>query len=109
MDKLTRLPEITRVLALDKIVHEPARLVILSILHSVDAADFSYLMVQTGLTQGNLSTHLTKLETAGLVDITKDFQGKRPRTELRITKAGRDALKDHGKALNQLFRMLEIS
>lgn len=108
MDKLTRLPEIARVLDLDKMVHEPARLVILSILHSVEAADFSYLMVQTGLTQGNLSTHLTKLENAELVDITKDFNGKRPRTELRITETGRASLIAHGKALNQLFRMLEI-
>ena len=108
MDKLTRLPEITRVLDLDRLIHEPARLVILSILQSIDAADFSYLMVQTGLTQGNLSTHLTKLEEAGLIHVSKEFNGKRPRTVLRISDAGRAGLKAHGKALNQLFRMLKI-
>ncbi|MEZ5998011.1 MAG: transcriptional regulator [Hyphomonas sp.] len=108
MDKLTRLPEIARVLDLDRTVHEPARLVLLSILHAVESADFSYLMMQTGLTQGNLSTHLTKLEEAGLVRVTKEFNGKRPRTVLQITETGRTALKAHGKALNQLFRMLGI-
>ena len=66
-------------------------------------------MIQTGLTQGNLSTHLTKLEEAGLVDVTKEFSGKRPRTVLRITGAGRMALVEHGKALTQLFRMLGIA
>ncbi|MEZ5954956.1 MAG: transcriptional regulator [Hyphomonas sp.] len=108
MDKLTRLPEIARALDLDRTIHEPARLVILSILHSVESADFSYLMAETGLTQGNLSTHLTKLEDAGLVDILKEFQGKRPRTVLKITAAGRTGLAAHGKALTQLFRMLGI-
>lgn len=77
---------------IDRTIHEPARLAILGQLCVVASADFLFLQRQTGLTQGNLSSHMSKLETAGYITIEKGFAGKRPRTLLRITDAGRTAL-----------------
>jgi DNA-binding MarR family transcriptional regulator len=76
---------------IDRLVHEPARLMILTILHVVESADFLYLMRHTGLTRGNLSSHLSKLEAAGYVDVKKEFVDKIPRTLLRLTDEGREA------------------
>jgi len=79
----------------DRLVHEPARLALLSLLYVVEAADFVFLMRQTGLTQGNLSSHLSKLESAGYVRILKEFVGKRPRTSIELSSAGREAFKTY--------------
>lgn len=102
------LPEIRDVLALDKTIHEPARLAILALLLSVDSADFTWLMRQTGLTQGNLSAHLGKLEAAGLVSVEKGFEGKRPKTTLRITPDGAARLQAQGKALIRFLGLIDI-
>jgi DNA-binding MarR family transcriptional regulator len=75
---------------IDRLVHEPARLMILTILYVVESADFLYLMRQTGLTRGNLSSHLSKLEAAGYIDVKKEFVDKIPRTLLRLTDNGRE-------------------
>lgn len=85
-EKLQPLAEI------DKLVHEPARLMILAVLHVVESADFLFVERQTGLTRGNLSSHMSKLEKAGYIAITKEFVGKIPRTLLRITDEGQTAL-----------------
>jgi len=74
---------------IDKLIHEPARLTIMAFLYVVESADFLFLMNQTGLTKGNLSSHLSKLEEAGYVEIEKKFIGKIPRTILRLTELGR--------------------
>ena len=68
---------------LDRVVHSPARLMILAYLAAVDSADFIFLMNQVGLTRGNLSSHLNTLEEAGYVDIQKEFVDKVPRTLIR--------------------------
>ncbi|MBO6763398.1 transcriptional regulator [Maricaulis sp.] len=102
------LPEIRDVLALDKTIHEPARLAILALLLSVDSADFTWLMRQTGLTQGNLSAHLGKLDAAGLVSVEKGFEGKRPKTTLRITQDGAARLNAQGKALIRFLGLIDI-
>jgi DNA-binding transcriptional ArsR family regulator len=83
----------------DRIVHEPARLAILALLHSIRGADFLYLQRETGLTKGNLSSHLSRLEAAGYVEIEKTFEGKIPRTLCRLTKLGLDAFEGHCRAL----------
>ncbi|MDX1402497.1 MAG: transcriptional regulator, partial [Kiloniellales bacterium] len=70
---------------IDKIVHEPARLMLLSILYVIDSADFVFLHNQTGLTRGNFSTHMSKLEGAGYIHVTKEFADRRPMTILQIT------------------------
>jgi DNA-binding MarR family transcriptional regulator len=68
----------------DRVVHEPARLLILMVLFGVDSADFTFLLNTTELTWGNLSSHVTKLEEAGYVKVKKDFVGKKPRTMVKL-------------------------
>lgn len=90
----------------DRLVHEPARLMILMVLYNVDSADFTFLTNVTELTDGNLSSHLSKLEAAGYVEIEKGYAGKKPRTTLRLTGTGRQAVDAYrstmGKALGSL-------
>lgn len=76
---------------IDDVIHAPARLAIVATLNAVEEADFRYLLNATGLTKGNLSTHLSKLEEAGYVQIEKTFRGKTPMTLLRLTPQGRAA------------------
>jgi DNA-binding transcriptional ArsR family regulator len=87
---------------LDRLVHEPARLAVLTALAACKAADFLYLQRLTGLSKGNLSSHLARLEGAELVTIEKEFVGKIPNTRVSITKAGRSAVERHWKRLDQL-------
>lgn len=88
-------PEETPYAEIDRLVHEPARLHILTVLSLVEGADFLFLMRQTGLTKGNLSSHLGKLETARYVNIEKEFVEKIPHTVVQITSRGRDALQTY--------------
>ncbi|MEW6237352.1 MAG: transcriptional regulator [Candidatus Omnitrophota bacterium] len=94
------LPEI------DRLVHEPARLAIMAVLYAVDCADFLFVMRQTSLTRGNLSSHMSKLEEAGYLEIKKEFVDKIPRTLLRITPKGRQALKAYRENMNEVLRQL---
>lgn len=87
---------------LDKLIHEPSRLAILTALASVQSADFMYLQRITALNRGNLSTHLAKLETAELVGSTNEFVDRRPRTELRLTERGRRELVRYWEQLDRL-------
>ena len=87
---------------LDRLVHEPGRLAILTVLASVADADFLYLQGATGLTKGNLSSHLSKLEDAGLVRIDKRFVRKKPQTTLTITAEGRERTARHWEQLEAL-------
>ena len=76
----------------DRIIHEPARLAIMTNLFVVESANATYLLQQTGLTWGNLGSHLSKLEGAGYVSVDKGYKGRKPETTLRLTESGRDAL-----------------
>lgn len=87
----------------DRLIHEPARLSVMALLYVVDSADFIFLMNQIGLTWGNLSAHLSKLEEAGYIEVEKSFKGKRPNTELRLTSAGRQAFQAYRSRLQQLL------
>jgi len=78
---------------LDRIIHEPARLALAAILSVVESADFLYLQRETGLTKGNLSSHLAKMEEAGYVAIEKTYRGRIPLTLVRLTDAGASAFK----------------
>jgi DNA-binding MarR family transcriptional regulator len=89
-------------LLLDRLVHEPGRLAILTVLSSVTDADFVFLQRTTGLTKGNLSSHLTKLEDAGLVTIEKRFIGRRPNTAVGLTRRGRERITRHWEQLERL-------
>lgn len=84
-------PQWADISRLDRLVHEPARLAVMTILSVVESADFLYLQRETGLTKGNLSAHLSKLEQAAYVKIDKRFRGKRPHTDCSLTPKGRQA------------------
>ena len=88
---------------IDKLIHEPARLMILATLHVVERADFLFVERQTGLTRGNLSSHMSKLENAGYLEINKEFVDKIPRTLLRITDDGRAALLAYTESMKQVL------
>lgn len=89
--------------AINRLVHEPSRLMILAILNAVESADFLYLLRETQLTKGNLSSHLSKLEEGGLVEIEKTFQGKIPLTICRLTDDGRIAFNAYRKQMQNFF------
>ena len=91
---------------IDRVIHEPARLLILAYLSVVESADFLFLMNQTGLTRGNLSAHLSKLESAGYVDIKKEFVEKIPRTLLSLTEEGRKAFQQYRLSMKQVLDSL---
>lgn len=84
-------PDLQTLATLDRVIHEPARLMIVTVLYAVPEADYVYLQRECGLTQGNLSSHLAKLEEAGYVAIKKTFKGKYPLTICRLTDKGRRA------------------
>ncbi len=91
---------------IDKLIHEPARLMIMANLYVVESADFLFLMRQTGLTHGNLSSHMSKLEAAGYINIEKEFVGKKPHTMLQLTEEGRAAFKEYRQKMKQVFEDL---
>jgi DNA-binding MarR family transcriptional regulator len=99
-EELPAIPEI------DKVIHEPARLTIMAYLFVVDSADFLFLQQQTGLTWGNLSSHISKLEAAGYVEVTKEFLDKKPHTALKLTKKGRTAFQEYRQSMKQIFNKL---
>jgi len=88
--------------ALNRVVHEPARLAILTALDACEKADFLFLLNISGLTKGNLSSHLSKLEQAGLVEIEKKFEGKQPITYAMLSGEGREAVREYWKRLEQI-------
>ena len=93
---------------LDRLVHEPARLAVMALLYVVESADFTFLMNQTGLSWGNLSAHLSKLEEAGYLSVEKSFKGKRPNTNLKLTEQGREALREYARKMRQVFQDLPM-
>jgi DNA-binding MarR family transcriptional regulator len=95
--------ELQPIADIDRLVHEPARLMILAVLHVVESADFVFLMRQTGLTRGNLSSHMTKLEAAAYIEIKKEFVDKIPRTLLRLTDTGRAAFQSYRQDMIQVL------
>ena len=99
-------PEETPYAEIDRLVHEPARLLILTVLSLVEGADFLFLMRQTGLTKGNLSSHLAKLESAKYVEIEKEFVEKIPHTVVKIKTKGRDALQAYRQQMAEVLKKL---
>jgi DNA-binding MarR family transcriptional regulator len=90
----------------DRLIHEPARLAIVMILSTVESADFLYLMKQTGLTRGNLSSHLSRLEEAGYIEIEKTYRGKIPLTLCSLTEAGQSAFESYSRQLRELVSQM---
>jgi len=88
----------------DRVIHEPARLKIMSVLSVAESADFVYLMGETALTRGNLSVQLTRLEEAGYITIAKEFVGRSPRTTASMTQAGKVAFDEYRAYLASLLK-----
>ena len=88
---------------IDRAIHEPARLLITAHLYVVESADYVFLMQNTGLTWGNLSSHLSKLEAAGYVEITKEFVERKPHTMVKLTQEGRIAFDAYRRQMKALF------
>lgn len=93
---------------LDRVIHEPARLAILTALAACHTADFRYLQSVTALTQGNLSRHLTKLEARGLIEIEKSIKGKVPNTSVRLTRTGRNGIELYWRRLERFGRSAKV-
>ncbi|MBN1264161.1 MAG: transcriptional regulator [Anaerolineales bacterium] len=91
---------------IDRLVHTPARLMILALLSVVEAADFTFLLQQTQLTRGNLSTHLTRLEEGGYIHIEKKFVDRIPRTLIGLTPEGRKAVDSYRENMKQIIDTL---
>ena len=88
--------------ALDRVVHEPARLAILTALSACRSCDFVYLQSLTAITKGNLSNHLQKLEEGGLIELFRGFRGRIPQMTIRLTPGGRKAIDGHWRRLEEL-------
>ena len=88
---------------IDRLIHEPGRLMLMALLFVIQSADFTFLMDQTGLTWGNLSAHMTKLEEAGYIEVEKSFKGRRPNTMLSLTPIGREAFKTYRRNMKQIL------
>jgi DNA-binding MarR family transcriptional regulator len=96
-------PELRPLADIDQVIHAAPRLRILACLYVVESVDYVFLMRQTGLTWGNLSTHLSRLEEAGYIRIKKTFKGKKPHSTIRLTVQGRTAFKAYKKSMRQVL------
>jgi DNA-binding MarR family transcriptional regulator len=92
-------PQIRSIGELDRVIHEPGRLMIAALLYAVEKADFLYLLHETGMNKGTLSSHISRLEAAGYVEVQKTYRGKIPQTLLSLTDAGRRAFAQYRKSL----------
>jgi DNA-binding MarR family transcriptional regulator len=96
------------VIGVDRLIHEPVRFGIMAHLFVVQSADYIFLQTQMGLTWGNLSSHINKLETAGYVVVEKEFVGKKPHTMLHLTDKGRTAFSDYRKKMRKALNTLPL-
>ena len=98
--------EIDPMASINSLIHAPARLKVMTQLYVLDAADATFLVNRTGLTWGNLSTHVTKLEAGGYVKLQKGFRGKKPRTMISLTRKGRDEFRQYRASMQKLLNDL---
>jgi DNA-binding MarR family transcriptional regulator len=98
-----QLPDLEAIENLDQAIHAPSRLMILAHLAAVESADFTFLLNQTGLTRGNLSTHLSRLEEAGYIHIKKEFVDRIPRTLYRLTASGKKAIQEYRENMRHVI------
>ena len=90
----------------DKLIHEPVRLSIIAHLYVLDSADALFLKNQIGLTWGNLSTHLKRLEDAGYIEVIKEFIDRKPVTSLKLTDSGRAAFQKYRERMSGFLNEL---
>lgn len=99
--------DLSSIVDIDKLIHEPARLTIMAHLYVIESADFLFLKQQTGLTWGNLSSHMSKLEDAGYIKIEKEFVDKKPHTVIQLTEKGRTAFDGYRDSMINMFDLEE--
>ena len=99
-----RKPAIDLDMDLDRLIHEPARLKIMAFLSELESADFTFLVSRLGLTMGNLSAHISKLQEAGYIEVEKGYKGNRPQTKLSLTEIGKQAFQAYK---NQMLQFLQ--
>ena len=93
--------QIRTIADLDRVILEPGRLMIAALLFAVEGSDFLYLQHETGMNKGTLSSHISRLEEAGYVEVLKTYRGKVPRTLLRLTDVGREAFEQYRRKLKE--------
>ncbi len=91
---------------IDRTIHSPARLMVMTYLYAVESADYIFLQNLTGLTWGNLSSHLTKLESESYVAIQKEIVGKKPHSMVHLTESGREAFREYKQSMQQVLSEL---
>jgi len=94
-------PQIRSIADLDRVIHEPGRLMIVALLYAVESADFLYLQHETTMNKGTLSSHISRLEKEGYVQVEKTFRGKIPQTLLGLTRTGRNSFEEYRKMLKR--------
>ncbi len=94
-------PQIQAIAEIDRIIHEPGRLMIVALLYAVESSDFLYLKHETAMNKGTLSSHISRLEKEGYVSVEKTFRGKVPQTLLRLTRMGRNSFEQYRKTLKK--------
>jgi DNA-binding HxlR family transcriptional regulator len=94
-------PQIQAIAEIDRIIHEPGRLMIVALLCAVESSDFLYLQHETAMNKGTLSSHISRLEKEGYVSVEKTFRGKVPQTLLRLTRMGRNSFEQYRKTLKK--------
>ncbi len=90
---------IRKLAEIDRVIHEPGRLMIVALLYAVDKADFLYLQHETEMNKGTLSSHLSRLDEAGYVEVVKTYRGRIPQTLLHLTDPGRKAFEQYRRKL----------
>jgi DNA-binding MarR family transcriptional regulator len=93
--------QIQKIADLDRVIHEPGRLMITALLFAVEQADFLYLLHETSMNKGTLSSHVSRMEDAGYVKVTKTYRGKIPQTLLRLTGIGRKAFEQYRREIKE--------
>lgn len=94
---------ITTPAEIDKVVHEPSRMIIMALLFVLESADFMFIMRQTKMTFGNLSSHISTLESAGYIEVEKSFRDKKPNTAVKLTSAGREAFTKYQQIMKTIL------
>jgi DNA-binding MarR family transcriptional regulator len=103
MDTRQSEPSLHPLADIDQVIHASARLMVLTYLYVVESADYVFLLRLTGLTWGNLSTHLSRLEEAGYVAVHKEFVGKKPHTTISLTEHGREAFREYKRSMQKVL------
>lgn len=96
-------PQLHPLADIDQVIHAPARLMVLTYLYVVESVDYVFLMRLTGLTWGNLATHLARLEEANYIVIEKEFKGKKPHSIIHLTERGRQAFREYKQSMQQVL------